>query len=100
MSRNLYKIIQNLEDEVKLLKRKVSLLETQCDHLETLLRLKDKIPERPIFPYEPTSPWYKEPTLSPPYKVTCSTKDEKTKELESDPFVDLLLKSLGLQEEK
>ena len=81
MSRNLYKLISELQDEVKLLKTKIKLLENQQDHLETLLRLKDKCPERPFYPNQPTSPWYYEPTLTPPYKITC--------ELEDDPFVKL-----------
>lgn len=87
MSRNLYKLILNLENEVKLLKTKVNLLENQCDHLETLLRLKDKIPTRPFYP-NPETPWYKEPTLEPPYKVTCKTED--------DPFVKLMKDTFGI----
>ncbi len=82
MSRNLYKVVSELQEELKLLKTKVSFLENKCDHLETLLRIKDKCPERPFYPNQPTSPWYYEPTLTPPYKITC--------ELEKDPFVKLM----------
>ena len=94
MSRNLYKLILDLQDEVKLLKTKVNLLENQCDHLETLLRIKDRRPDYPIFPTQPTSPWYKEPTLAPPYKVTCDTSKEK--EPEDDPLVKILKTTFGV----
>lgn len=97
MSRNLYKLIQELESRVDDLERDNRLLQNEVNHLGTLLRLKDKIPERPFYP-QPTSPWYgNEPTLKPPYKITCESKikDKENEEylkrkydkLEEDPIV-------------
>ena len=78
MSRNLYKLIQDQEERIAKLEIKTKLLENYIDHLETLIRLNNKTNERTT---QPLSPWYKEPTLEQPYKITC--------ELENDPFVKL-----------
>ena len=91
MSRNLYKLVKELEERVEKLEVKNRLLENQCDHLETLLRIKDRCPERPFYPNQPISPWYKEPTLEPPYKVTCDTS-----KLKDDPFVKLMCDTFGI----
>ena len=82
MSRNLYKEIKKLEEKVTELEVKLRLQENKTDHLETLLRLRDVSGTKPFSPTPPTSPWYYEPTLNPPYKITC--------ELEKDPFVKLM----------
>ena len=42
-----------MEEELKQLKQKIALLENNVDYLETLLRLKDKLPGRPFFPENP-----------------------------------------------
>lgn len=101
MSRNLYKYIQELEKRVDSLELKCRLLENNVDHLETLLRLKDKLPERPFYP-NPTIPddvWYRRATpiwmdnndsitKTPP--VTCSVK------IEEDPFVKIMKGTFGI----
>lgn len=90
MSRNLYKIIQKLEKRIDEQEVQIRLLQNEVSHLDTLLRLRDKIKERPVYPQQPINPWYKEPTLSPPYKITCEDK------LEDDPFVKLMKETFNL----
>lgn len=102
MSRNLYKLIQRLEDRVEELEKRNRFLENQVDHLETLMRLKDKIPERPFFPNTPLpeSPWYK---AYPPVwmdnndSITkCPKITAKYEELEDDPFIKLMKETFDL----
>lgn len=86
MSRNLFKIIKELEKRVEKLETKNKLLENEVDHLDTLIRLQNKCDR--FNPTIPQSPWYKEPMLEPPYKITC--------ELDKDPFVKLCKETFGL----
>lgn len=99
MSRNLYKYIQELEKRVDSLELKCRLLENNVDHLETLLRLKDKLPERPFYPNPtPELPWYKAtPTwmdnndsITETTPITCSVK------FEEDPFVKIMKGTFGI----
>lgn len=84
MSRDLYKLILKLEKRVDDLEKDNRLLQNEVNHLETLLRLKDKIPERPFYPY-PDSPWYRYPQgwldnddsiTKTPYKFTCKVEPD------------------------
>lgn len=103
MSRNLYKLIQELEERVNKLERKNALLENNINHLETLMRLKDRIPERPFFPTGyPEQPWYKAPnptwldnndsiTNSPKFTCSANCLDEK-KDSDYDEVITKIIK--------
>lgn len=76
------------------LQKRVEHLETEVELLKELVKLQNKsshdwyIPvEHPVTPQQPISPWYKEPTLEPPYKFTSKIKDdygETIKKLEEE----------------
>lgn len=60
--------------KVEELQKRVEHLETEVELLKELVKLQNRIPERvvPIYPPTPLNPYYsKEPTLKPPYKITC-----------------------------
>ena len=60
------------------LEKRVVHLETEVELLKELIKLQNKCPERvvPTYPPTPLSPYYsKEPTLEPPYKVTCGGEE-------------------------
>ena len=61
------------------LQKRVEHLETEVELLKELVKLHNKIPERvvPTYPPTPLNPYYsKEPTLEPPYKITCKGGEE------------------------
>ena len=60
------------------LQKRVEHLETEIELLKELVKLQNKTPERiiPTYPQALTSPWYREPTLEPPYKITCKGGEE------------------------
>ena len=64
--------------EPKELEKRVEHLETEVGLLKELIKLQDKTPERviPTYPQKSTNPWYREPTLEPPYKITCEGGEE------------------------
>lgn len=69
MSRNLYKLIQNLEKRVEDLEAENMRLRTKISILEI-----NHVAPRPQEPIRPISPWYvNEPTFTPPdpYKIWC-----------------------------
>lgn len=56
------------------LQKRIEYLEAEVELLKELVKLHNKIPERsvPMYPPTPLNPYYsKEPTLEPPYKITC-----------------------------
>jgi hypothetical protein len=62
--------MSNIEE----LQKRVMHLETEVELLKELVKLQNKCPERivPTYPPTPLGPYFsKEPTLEPPYKVTC-----------------------------
>ena len=60
-------------NKLESLQKRVEHLETEVELLKELIKLQSGCPERvvPTHPTTPTSPWYREPTLEPPYKITC-----------------------------
>lgn len=63
---------------VKELEKRVDHLETEVELLKELIKLQNKCPERiaPI-PSAPLQLYYKrEPSLEPPYKITCNEGEE------------------------
>ena len=61
------------------LQKRIEHLETEVELLKELVRLQNKCPERivPTYPPTPLQPYYsKEPTLEPPYKISCEVKNE------------------------
>ncbi len=60
--------------KIEELEKRVTHLETEVELLKELVKLQNRYPER-VAPTIPISPWYKEPTLEPPYKVTCGGKE-------------------------
>lgn len=64
--------------KVEELQKRVEHLETEVELLKELVTLQNKIPERttPTYPQVPPRPWYREPTLEPPYKITCQRGEE------------------------
>lgn len=64
--------------KIEELQKRVEHLETEVELLKELVKLQNKCPERivPTYPQTPISPWYREPTLEPPYKVTCEKGGE------------------------
>lgn len=64
--------------KIEELEKRVDHLETEVELLKELVKLQNKCSERiiPTYPQIPISPWYKEPTLEPPYKVTCQRGKE------------------------
>lgn len=66
--------------KIEELQKRVEHLEIEVELLKELVKLQDKCPERiiPTYPPTPLSPYYsKEPTLSPPYKITCGGENEE-----------------------
>ena len=60
--------------KIEELQKRVEHLETEIELLKELVKLQNKCPERiiPTYPPTPLNPYYsKEPTLEPPYKITC-----------------------------
>lgn len=60
--------------KVEELEKRIEHLETEVELLKELVKLQNKCPERvvPTYPPTPLNPYYsKEPTLEPPYKITC-----------------------------
>ena len=59
--------------KIEELQKRVEHLETEVELLKELVKLQNKTSERiiPTYPQAPSSPWYREPTLEPPYKITC-----------------------------
>lgn len=60
--------------KVEELQKRVEHLETEVELLKELVKLQNKCPERAVPMCPPTllNPYYsKEPTLEPPYKITC-----------------------------
>lgn len=60
--------------KVEELQKRVEHLETEVELLKELVKLQNKCPKRvvPTYPSTPLQPYYtKEPTLKPPYKITC-----------------------------
>ena len=60
--------------KIEELKKRVEHLETEVELLKELLKLHSKSLERVVLMHPPTplNPYYsKEPTLEPPYKITC-----------------------------
>lgn len=60
--------------KVEELEKRIEHLETEVELLKELVKLQNKCPERIIHTYPPTpiNPYYsEEPTLKPPYKITC-----------------------------
>lgn len=63
---------------VKELEKRVEHLETEVELLKELVKLQNKCPKRisPI-PPAPLQPYYgQEPSLEPPYKITCNGGEE------------------------
>lgn len=61
------------------LEKRVEHLETEVELLKELVKLQNKSSERvaPLCPPTPLRPYYgKEPTLEPPYKVTCKEEND------------------------
>lgn len=65
--------------KVEELQKRVEHLETEVELLKELVKLQNKTTERivPTYPPTPLNPYYsKEPTLKPPYKITCKGDKE------------------------
>lgn len=63
---------------VKELEKRVEHLETEVELLKELVKLQNKCPERILpIPSAPLQPYYgREPSLEPPYKITCNGGEE------------------------
>lgn len=60
------------------LEKRVMHLETEVELLGELVKLQNKCPERivPTYPPTPLNPYFsKEPTLEPPYEITCGGEE-------------------------
>lgn len=100
MSRNLYKLIQDLEKRIEHQEVQIRLLQNNVSHLETLLRIKDKVPERPFYPL-PETPWYEHHPnpvwMDSSDSITKSPKvTSEYKELGDDPFIKLMKETFDL----
>ena len=65
--------------KIEELQKRVEHLETEVELLMELVKLQNKSQEKviPTYPPTPLSPYYsKEPTLEPPYKITCKGGEE------------------------
>ena len=64
--------------EIEELQKRIEHLETEVELLKELVKLQNKCQEKaaPTSPPTPLSPYYsREPTLEPPYKITCGGEE-------------------------